>query len=327
LPDPCRERQKGETYSPPRDAAKLLWQVRIAGGPPGPMLAGIANRAIQQGGGAIMTTTVQRYARIAAMLALAAISLGARAAQDGAAAAARMNILVIMTDDQRFDTVDKMPNLAALAKQGVTFSNSYNPTPLCAPSRSMLFSGGYRSQNTGVLENNLPDGGVGLFNDKKNLGTFLQAAGYRTGFVGKWINGYESKGRYIPPGWTRFVGRQSWGVSSNWFAFNYMIGSSGQASALGTRATAQQYTTYYERDQVLGFMSATSTQPFFVIWSPTAPHATATPAHEDEEAFDDYVYGGGGYGETDRSDSQPGKGVAPRKGTATSSCATSCDPC
>ena len=82
-----------------------------------------------------------------------------------APALAQMNVLVILTDDQRFDTVSRMPNLSELAAQGVTFTNAFMPSPLCGPSRAMLFSGGYRSQNTGVLANNLPDGGATLFND------------------------------------------------------------------------------------------------------------------------------------------------------------------
>ena len=87
-----------------------------------------------------------------------------------APALAQMNVVVILTDDQRFDSVSTMPNLSALAAQGVTFSNAFMPTPLCGPSRAMLFSGGYRSQNTGVLANSAPNGGAKLFNDTANLG-------------------------------------------------------------------------------------------------------------------------------------------------------------
>jgi N-acetylglucosamine-6-sulfatase len=220
-----------------------------------------------------------------------------------APALAKMNVIVILTDDQRFDTLSKMPHLSDLAAQGVTFTNAFAPTPLCGPSRAMLISGGYRSQNTGVLGNDLPNGGARLFKDSGNLGAELQAAGYRTQFVGKWINGYEGMGKYVPPGWTKWVGRHTFATSTNWSAFQYTTGSSDQNSSVGTLTTAHQYTTDFERDQVLQFISsASATQPFFVLWMPSAPHQPAIPAAQDADLFPGYVYRGRGYGETDLSD-------------------------
>ena len=221
------------------------------------------------------------------------------------AARAQMNVLVVMTDDQRFDTIAAMPNLSRLADQGVRFTNAYMPSPLCGPSRASLFSGGFLTQNTLVLENNAPNGGARAFNDKANLGSMLQGVGYRTAFIGKWVNGYEGMGRYVPPGWTRWVGRHSYATTTSWFNFEYVLGSSTQyASGTGSLVGSQKYTTYYERDQVLAFLEQgkASSQPFFILWSPSAPHAQATPAPEDATAYPGYVYRGRGYGETDLSD-------------------------
>lgn len=218
---------------------------------------------------------------------------------------AQMNVLVVMTDDQRFDTIASMPNLSNLAAQGVRFANAYMPSPLCGPARASLFSGGYLTQNTLVLENGAPNGGVKAFNDKGNLGSALQAVGYRTAFVGKWVNGYEALGRYVPPGWTRWVGRHSYATTTSWFNFEYTLGSSTAfASSTGSIVNSQQYTTYYERDQVLNFLDQgkASSQPFFVLWSPSAPHAQATPAPEDATAYSGYLYRERGYGETDLRD-------------------------
>lgn len=218
---------------------------------------------------------------------------------------AQMNVLVVVTDDQRFDTIAAMPNLADLANQGVRFTNAYMPSPLCGPSRASLFSGGFLTQNTLVLENGSPNGGARAFNDKGNLGSLLQGAGYRTAFVGKWVNGYEGMGRYVPPGWSRWVGRHSYATTTSWFNFEYVLGSSTRyASGTGAMVDSQQYTTYYERDQVLSFLEQGkgSSQPFFVMWSPSAPHDQATPAPEDATAYSNYVYRGRGYTETDLSD-------------------------
>lgn len=239
-----------------------------------------------------------RTLRVAFLLLLTAGASGA-----GAPALAQMNVLVIMTDDQRFDLANRTPNIAALASQGVTFSNAFMPTPLCGPSRAMLYSGGYRAQNTGLVGNDMPNGGATIFNDAANLGAMLQPVGYRTLFVGKWINGYEGMGRYIPPGWTQWVGRHSYATSTNWSSFQYITGSSSQASSLGSISTARKYTTYFERDEVLNFLSTTPAgQPFFVLWTPTAPHPPATPVAQDAQLFPAYRYRGRGFGETDLSD-------------------------
>jgi arylsulfatase A-like enzyme len=217
---------------------------------------------------------------------------------------ARMNVLVVMTDDQRFDSVSKMPSLASLARQGVQFTRAYQPTPVCGPARASIYSGGFLSQNTGVLENSAPNGGVNLFVDRVNLGTVMQQAGYRTLFAGKWVNGYESRGDYVPPGWSKFVGRRSFANTTSWYSFRYTVGSSGpSASGYGTTVASNAYTAYYERDQILRFLDGVpATQPFFIFWSPSAPHEIAMPAPQDTTAFPTFLYRGRGVGETDLSD-------------------------
>jgi N-acetylglucosamine-6-sulfatase len=236
----------------------------------------------------------RRGALLCALLALGAIG----------AAQAKMNVVVVMTDDQRFDTLSKTPKIASLAAQGVQFTRAYQPTPVCGPARASTYSGGFLSQNTGVLENSGPNGGIGLFNDRGNLGAVLQSAGYRTMFTGKWVNGYEGRGRYIPPGWSRFVGRHSHANSTSWFNFQYTQGSSGAGSpGSGQIVASNRYTTDYERDQVLNFLgSVPAGQPFFVFWSPSAPHELAMPAPQDADAFSNFVHNGRSTSETDLSD-------------------------
>jgi arylsulfatase A-like enzyme len=217
----------------------------------------------------------------------------------------QLNFMVIYTDDQRFDTLAQMPNVQSkLVARGVTFANAYVPTPLCCPSRATTFSGGYLSQNTSVLTNKEPNGGVIRFDDSNTLGTVLQNAGYETQFVGKWLNDYPGIAPYIPPGWDSFVGRASWATTTNWFAFNYGVGSSGANSENGRIInTNGQYTAYFEGDHVLEFLDQVpSDKPFFSFWSTSAPHAPATPAPGDEGLFSDFIYRDRAYYETDLSD-------------------------
>lgn len=71
----------------------------------------------------------------------------------------RPNILFILTDQQRYDTINALgydhcitPNLDRLVKDGVSFSQCHVTAPSCAPSRASLFTGHY-PHTTGILKN------------------------------------------------------------------------------------------------------------------------------------------------------------------------------
>ena len=75
------------------------------------------------------------------------------------------NILIIMTDQQRYDSLGcygfegaHTPNLDQLAKEVVLFENNCVPNPICTPSRSSLWTGKYLPRD-GVyrLYDNFPD--------------------------------------------------------------------------------------------------------------------------------------------------------------------------
>lgn len=74
----------------------------------------------------------------------------------------RPNVVLIITDQQRFDTIAALghdhvdtPHLDRLVEQGVAFTRTYVTSPSCAPSRASLFSGLY-PHTTGVLRNDEP---------------------------------------------------------------------------------------------------------------------------------------------------------------------------
>jgi arylsulfatase A-like enzyme len=112
------------------------------------------------------------------------------------AAQARPNILVLETDDQTFADMAALPKTRALiGDRGTTFANSFVNYSLCCPSRSTLYTGQY-AHNHGVLGNKPPFGGFTRLDTSNWLPLWLQAAGYRTMHVGKFLNGY---GRDAPP--------------------------------------------------------------------------------------------------------------------------------
>src|SRR4029450_8876231 len=102
---------------------------------------------------------------------------------------------------------------------GTKFTNAFVSTSLCCPMRATLLTG-HHSHNHGVLDNKLPLGGATRIDDASTLPIWLQAAGYRTGLVGKYLNGYgldldsspKDDPTYIPPGWNDFQALMTYGM-------------------------------------------------------------------------------------------------------------------
>ncbi len=118
-----------------------------------------------------------------------------------------------------------------LKRKGVTMKSYYDNFPLCCPARSTLLTGQY-AHNHHVLSNSPPDGGYGVFNELHGdnyLPLWLQAAGYRTSYVGKYENGYAEPDEYgtvpsdVPRGW------DDWHVLAPSRAqyFNYTLNQNG----------------------------------------------------------------------------------------------------
>lgn len=214
------------------------------------------------------------------------------------------DIVVIITDDQRWDTLWAMPILQErLARNGVVFENAFVTTPVCCPDRASLLSGGFLPQNTGVLANLLPNGGAAVFNDSDTLATGLQARGYRTALIGKYMNGYMPMAPRVPPGWS--VWRASPIAPDDWFAFDMVKGGSSRDASSGVNELVKAYVTDYLADEAVAFIEAAGEEPLFLFFAPLAPHLPATPAPEDREKFRDYAWRGGAYREEDPS-GQPG---------------------
>jgi N-acetylglucosamine-6-sulfatase len=103
------------------------------------------------------------------------------------------NIVMVLTDDLSMNLLQFMPNVQQLQHDGATFDRYYVTDSLCCPSRSSIFTGEL-PHDTGVFTNNGDDGGYGAFeangDDTHTFAVQLHAAGYRTAFMGKYLNGY-----------------------------------------------------------------------------------------------------------------------------------------
>jgi len=98
----------------------------------------------------------------------------------------RPNILLIFTDQQRWDTIHaagnpviKTPNLDRLAAEGVRFSNAFTASPVCVSARCSLIYGQY-PHKTGCTYNGDP-----MPTDRPSFMDLLTEAGYRTHGIGK----------------------------------------------------------------------------------------------------------------------------------------------
>lgn len=129
--------------------------------------------------------------------------------------ASRPNVLLVMTDDMRHDDLRWMPNVQSFVRdRGTDFRNSFAPTPLCCPNRASYLTGKL-PHNHHVWWHEAP-WGYGAFDDRRTLATALQGAGYRTGYIGKYLNQYgiarpfadpsATPSTYVPQGWTDWRG-------------------------------------------------------------------------------------------------------------------------
>jgi len=197
----------------------------------------------------------------------------------------RPNFVVILTDDLDARTSAQLPRLETFAATGLAFSRAYVTKSLCAPSRVSLLTGQYPHNHGAVFNSTgFPDfhrsGG-----EASTVAVWLKRAGYRTGLVGKYLNGYPLEGRleYIPPGWDDWAVHLTTQENSRYF--NYSMNENGRI--VEYRSRPEDYDTDVIARKAVDFIRRGSTDPFFLLLAPQAPHAPATYADRHGAAFAD----------------------------------------
>lgn len=143
----------------------------------------------------------------------------------------RPNLVFILTDDQRYDTISALgnrhihtPNLDLLAARGTACTHAHIPGgtsgAVCMPSRAML--------HTGRTLFHLTDAGETIDPDHALLGETLRTAGYRTFGTGKWHNGRSAFHRSFSDGSEIFFG----GMADHWNVPAYTFDPSGAYDAV-----------------------------------------------------------------------------------------------
>lgn len=189
------------------------------------------------------------------------------------------NIILIVVDDQVISSFEFMPTIKSqLVDKGITFSNSFCASPVCAPSRASILTGQYL-HNHGETTNSARK--FVFKRDKENtIATVLKGGGYKNVFIGKYTHGYGSAG-YVPPGW------------DEWYAllggapgyYNYKMSENGKLVSYGNKPG--DYSTDVLAQKAYDFIGRhkNSGKPFFMCLAPFAPHSPRTPAQRHLNKF------------------------------------------
>ena len=228
---------------------------------------------------------MRRRVRIGLLLAGVVLACVGVRVQGQASTPRRPNILVILTDDQRWDAMGvvqremgkdalfpwlQTPNLDRLAAEGARFGNAFVTTSLCSPSRASLLSGRYARRHQ-VL-NNFTEYPVDLPSYPRRL----QEAGYETAYIGKWHMGEDNDAPR--PGFDHWMSHRGQG---NYFDNEFNID--------GTRRRIDGYYTTVVTEHAIKWIGASHDRPWLLVLGQKAPHGgPIQPEPRFAKALDTY---------------------------------------
>lgn len=194
------------------------------------------------------------------------------------------NFLLVLADDQRWDSLGVMPLLRAhVTNRGVEFTNSFTSTSLCCPDRASIFTGLY-AHNHGVKSN---AGALVFDHDGDTIQRQLKEnGGYRTALLGKYmVNTGAALGHHAAPGWDEWHVFPQNGpeTETGGLYYDYQLTTNGRVKRYaplgpsGEPIGRHEYSTDLLRDRALGLIEAWQDKPFFIEYAPYAPHTLATP--------------------------------------------------
>lgn len=206
----------------------------------------------------------------------------------------RDNILLITTDQQRFDTLNAWgnksiftPHLNYMAAMGISFTNCYASCPICVPSRTTIMTGrqGFES---GVVSNETHESFMRQCTEERTtLPAVLTDAGYQTCAKGK---------MHFEPA------RAHYGFEHMRLPLDYMrdydkkqnlarpkvhgIGECEMEPVISTVDVKDSITTWIA-DEAIDFLETRdTTRPFFLWTSFTKPHPPFDPCRDFWELYD-----------------------------------------
>jgi N-acetylglucosamine-6-sulfatase len=215
------------------------------------------------------------------------------------AAEPRPNVLLIVVDDLRFDDFGaaghpfaRTTNIDRIAREGAQFKNFFSVTPLCSPSRANILTG-LETRHHGILDNTDRSP---LSHRLPTFARTLQAAGYNTGFIGKWHMGNDPTPR---PGFDFWISMKGQGEVQDPELFEN-----------GKLERAPGYVTDIFTRRAVGFIEQSRTAPFLLILSHKALH----PNNRQQADGTSVRIGEGGFIPADRHKTLYADARPPRRG-------------
>ena len=190
------------------------------------------------------------------------------------------NVLVVVTDDARAETLQVMPRTRRwLADGGVTFTQGFATTPSCCPSRASILSGRY-VHNHGVLRQQLGD----RLDQRTTLARYLSGRRLPHGH-GRQVPQPLVRCGSPPPGFDRYA-------QANGGYYDQLWAVDGAVRRVPT------YSTTFIGDQALAYLAEferDDARPWFLYLAPFAPHDPRVPEPRYAAAsFPDLERVGGG---------------------------------
>jgi arylsulfatase A len=191
------------------------------------------------------------------------------------------NVIVIYTDDQ--GTLDLniygakdlyTPNIDALAKRGVRFTQFYAAAPVCSPSRASLMTGRYPQRAQLATNASSEKGGkTEMPSSQLTMAELFKSAGYTTAHIGKWHMGYTPAAMPNQQGFDYSFGHMG-GCIDNYSHFFYWQGPNRHDLWRNGEEVWEdgKYFPDLMVKELNGFVEKNKHKPFFIYWALNIPH-------------------------------------------------------
>ncbi len=230
-----------------------------------------------------MQKTMTGIRALASVFVAALVFLPGCWSESAFAADPRPNFLVIVSDDQRPDTIAALgnpvietPHLDRLVREGMTFTRATCAFPLCVPSRAEILTGAT------AFGNGVPYGGGRLKSGQTFWADALRDAGYQTWYSGKWMNdgspktrGYEETSGLFSSGGAGTLGKEPrYGrfgrLITGYRGWTFKTDDGKPELEKGIGLVGE--TSKHIADGAITLLERDSDQPFFLHVNFTAPH-------------------------------------------------------
>jgi arylsulfatase A len=203
------------------------------------------------------------------------------------------NIVFILADDLGYGDLGcygqqkiQTPNIDALAKKGIRFTQFYAGSTVCAPSRASLMTG-LHTGHTAVRGNKgmLPEGQTPLPDSAVTFATLLKRAGYTTAAFGKWGLGFiTTSGDPQKQGFDVFYGYNCQTLAHNYYP-DHLWKNHERVDLSINLEKDSVYSADLIHEQALKFLHNQHDQPFFLYLPYTLPHADVIAPHDSVYAY------------------------------------------